>query len=71
MENIITIKGVLRCLELSFILNIIFHQSKIRELWVEEYNMNRFSKMLNCKCMGVPYKYMVMVVGGNPRKKDL
>ena len=71
LENIITIKSVLRCFELASDLKINFHKSKIGKLGINEYDMEMFSKVLNCSLMIVSFKYLGMMVGGNPKKQEL
>jgi len=71
LENIFTVKSLLGCFELVSGLKINFHESTIGELGIEQHDMERYSKVMNYNRMGVPFMYLGMVVGGNPRKQEL
>ncbi len=69
-SNIFTIKAVLRCFELASGLKINFHKSKLAGIGVDSFSLNTYAKTLNCKTISIPFKYLGLEVGGNPRKKQ-
>ena len=69
-SNIFTIKAILRCYELVSGLRINFYKSKLAGVNVDRYFLEIYAKTLNCKTMTIPFKYLGLEVGGNPRKKQ-
>ena len=67
--NVVTLKAILRGFELASSLKINFHKSKITGINVQRNNLACYTKTLNCAQMGIPFKYLGLEVGGNPRKK--
>ena len=67
-SNVVTIKAILRRFELASGLKINFHKSIIAGVNVNRNAMVCYAKTLNCDQMGVPFKYLGLEVGGNPRK---
>lgn len=63
--NIMVIKSILKCFELISSLRVNFHKRKIGGMGVDESEIKKFSLILNCGIMKVPFKY----VGGNLRKQ--
>ena len=68
-SNVVTLKAILRGFKLAFGLKINFHKSKLAGINVPSNAVVVYSKTLNCTQMGVPFKYLGLEVGGNPRKK--
>jgi len=68
-SNVVTLKAILRGFELAFGLKINFHKSKIAGINVHRNNILCYMKTLNCAEMAVPFKYLGLEVGGNPRRK--
>ena len=68
-SNVVTLKAILRGFELASGLKINFHKSKLAGINVQRGNMVCYMKTLNCDQMGVPFSYLGLEVGGNPRKK--
>jgi len=68
-SNVITLKSILRGFEIASILKINFHKSKLTGINVLKSNLDCYAKTLNCGQMGVPFNYLGLEVGGNPRKK--
>jgi len=66
-----TIKSILKCFKIASRLKIKFHKSKIGGLGVHEHEMVRYSRILHCNCIIVPFTYLSIVVGGNSKKQDL
>ena len=63
-------KSILRGFELASGLKINFHKSSIAGVNVQSNNLLCYSKLLNCNQLGISFKYLVLEVGGNPRKKS-
>ena len=68
-RNVVTMKAILRGFELASGLKINFHKSKIAGVNVNRNAMRCYAKTLNCAHMGIPFKYLGIEVGGNPRKR--
>jgi len=67
--NVVTLKSILKGFELASGLKINFHKSKLVGINVHRNNLKCYTKTLNCAQMGIPFKYLGLEVGGNPRKK--
>jgi len=67
--NVFSIKAILRCYELASELNINFHKSKLARVNVGREVLDVYAKTLHCTLMRIPFKYLGLEVGGNPRKK--
>jgi len=68
-RNVTTLKAILRGFEVASGLKINFHKSKLAGINVHRNNLLCYTKTLNCTQMEVPFKYLGLEVGGNPRKK--
>jgi len=68
-RNVATLKAILRGFELASGLKINFHKSKLASINVYRNSLLGYTKTLNCTKMEVPFKYLGLEVGGNPRKK--
>ena len=69
-SNVLTIKVILRCFELASGLKINFLKSKLAGVNVRREVLEVYAKTLHCTLMRVPFKYLGLEVGGNPRKKS-
>ena len=69
MKNITTIKCTLRCFELVSGLKVNFRKSKIAGIGAQHTKILRYSAILNCNQMEVPFKNLGVPVGDNHRKK--
>ena len=69
-SNIFTIKAILRVFELASGLKVNFHKSKLAGIKVERNSLEIYAKTLNCGVMQIPFKYLGMQVGGNPRRRQ-
>jgi len=67
-SNVFTIKAILRVFELASGLKVNFYKSKITGLQVEKSNLELYARTLNCDVMQIPFIYLGMQVGGNPRR---
>jgi len=70
-SNVVTLKAILRGFELASGLKINFHKSKLAGINVHRNSLLCYTKTLNCAPMVVPFKYLGLEVGGNPRRKKI
>jgi len=70
-QNVFIVKTILRCFELASGLRVNFHKSIIGTIGVERRMMDSFAKTLNCSQMVIPFKYLRLPIGENPRKRQL
>jgi len=63
----VVIKAILRSFEIVSGLKVNFHKSQVGVVGVLKMNLNIFSNCLNCARMDLPFKYMGIRIGGNPR----
>jgi len=70
-HDLLTVKAILRCFELVSGLRVNFRKSAIGVVGTSMLNMIVYSKCLNCRQMKLPFKYMRMTIGGNPRRTVL
>jgi len=68
VQNIICIKAILRCFELSLGLKVNFHKSKIGAIVVDRNEVKLYSEILHCSIMDVPFTYLGLTIGGNPSR---
>ena len=69
-DSIFAIKAILRCYEIVSGLKVNFHKSKLTGIKVDSFAMSTYAKTLNCNTMKLPFQYLGVEVGGNPRKKQ-
>lgn len=67
VQNILTIKSILRWFELASGLRVNFHKSSLAGIEIERRNFQMFADMLNCRTMEIPFLYLGLLVGANPR----
>jgi len=70
LNNVVTLKVILRGFELASSLKINFHKSKLAGINVQSNVFACYTKTLNCTQMGISFKYLGLEVGKNPRKKQ-
>ena len=68
VQNIICIKAILRCFELSSSLKVNFHKSKIGAIVVDRNEVKLYSEILHCSLMDIPFTYLGLTIGGNPSR---
>lgn len=68
MENLWTIKAILRCFELVSSLKVNFNKSRVVGINVEQSFKNDAAIFLNCKGGELPFKYLGLPIGANPRR---
>lgn len=67
-ENLWTIKAILRCFELVSGLKVNFHKSRLIGINVDQSFQKDATIFLNCTNGEVPFKYLGLPIGANPRK---
>ena len=70
IQNVFTVKTILRCFELVSGLRVNFHKTRIGAVGFQAQQLQVYADMLNCAQMSIPFKYFGVLVGGNPRKKE-
>jgi hypothetical protein len=68
VENLWTLKAVLRGYEMSSGLKVNFYKSCVMGVNVSEEFLAMASNFLNCRVGTIPFKYLGLPVGANPRK---
>ncbi|GKU89286.1 hypothetical protein SLEP1_g3443 [Rubroshorea leprosula] len=66
-ENIKTIKGILRTFELVSRLKVNFFKSALYGINVKSEEISEWAESLNCVEGSIPFKYLGIPVGANPR----
>jgi len=67
-HNVMVIKAILRSFELVSRLRVNFHKSMVGAVGISELDKCVYAKCLNSRHMDMPFKYLSMVIGGNPRR---
>lgn len=67
-QNVLIIKCILRCFEMVSGLKVNFFKSKLMGIAVEGNTLSNFASSIHCRTSCVPFKYLGVMVGGNPRK---
>jgi len=62
------IKSILTCFELVQGLRVNFHKNKIGGIGLVQNVLENYVTTLNCNHKTCPFKYLRMLIGGNPRK---
>lgn len=68
VQNVLALKCVLRCYELVSGMKVNFHKSKLTGVSVSDDIIARFAALLHCRVMEIPFVYLGLPVGGNPRR---
>lgn len=55
LRNVFTIKSILRCFELVSGLKVNFHKSRFFTIRVERDVKERYTNLLNCKLLRIPF----------------
>ena len=64
----LTVKAILRCFELVSGLRINFYNHQVGSVGISQLDTVIYYKCLNCLQMKIPFKYLGMMVAGNPRR---
>ncbi|GKV05161.1 hypothetical protein SLEP1_g17203 [Rubroshorea leprosula] len=67
-QNVMVLKSVLRCFEMASGLKVNFFKSSLIGLNVEKNEMEIFANKLNCAIGQIPFKYLGVLVGSNPKR---
>lgn len=68
LQNILTLKCILRCFELTSGLKVNFAKSKLAGVSITATETNRFAALLHCRVMELPFVYLGLPIGGSPRR---
>lgn len=66
-QNIMTLKSILRCFEMASGLKVNFFKSSLTGLAINTRTLHTFADTLNCRIMEIPFMYLGLSVGANPR----
>ena len=69
-HNVLVIKAILRSFELVSGLRVNFHKSRVGAVGISELDLLVYFKCLNSRKMDLPFKYLGMSIGGNPRRHE-
>lgn len=67
MQNLWSLKTILRCFELASGLKVNFHKSSVMGVNVGDEFLGLAERFLYCRVGGVPFTYLGLPVGANPR----
>ena len=67
-QNVLAVKAILRSFELVLRLRVNVHKSVVRAVGIPQLDKCVYSKCLNCRQMDLPFKYLGITIGGNPRR---
>jgi len=65
---VLVVKAILRSFELVSGLRVNFHKSAVGAVGISQLDKCVYSKCLNCRQMELPFKYLDITIGGNPRR---
>ncbi|XP_027343074.1 uncharacterized protein LOC113855643 [Abrus precatorius] len=69
-ENQWCIKAILRCFELASGMKINFHKSKLIGVNIDHDFVDQASSFFHCKISSIPFHFLRILVGANPRKRS-
>ncbi|GKV34399.1 hypothetical protein SLEP1_g42774 [Rubroshorea leprosula] len=67
-KNVLAMKGILRAFEIVSGLKVSFNKSQLMGICVQEEWLDRMAWLLCCKKGSMPFKYLGIPIGGNPRR---
>lgn len=70
LQNVITIKSLRTCFELVSGIQVNFNKSGFGTIGVDKVVTERYANLLNCRVMHVPFVYLGIPIGANPRIAD-
>ncbi|GAU37373.1 hypothetical protein TSUD_22470 [Trifolium subterraneum] len=70
LENLWTLKTILRCFELASGLKVNFAKSSVMGVNVSADFLNLAERFLHCSIGSIPFTYLGLPVGANPRKES-
>ena len=71
MQNVKTIKSILRSFEMCSGLKINFAKSSFGAIGKDEQWCIEAADYLNCRILSLPFTYLGIPVGDNPRRSEL
>ncbi|GKU93781.1 hypothetical protein SLEP1_g7347 [Rubroshorea leprosula] len=67
-QNVMVLKSILRSFEMISGLKVNFFKSSLVGLNVDKVNLEDYAEKLNCATGKVPFKYLGVLIGSNPRR---
>ena len=71
MQNVKVIKAILRAFELASGLKINYAKSSFGAVGKSEQWCKEAAELLNCKILHIPFTYLGIPIGANPRRSEL
>jgi len=71
MENVRTVKTILRCFELASGLKINFAKSRCGAICKSEQWCKEEADFLNCSILPMPFSYLGIPIGANPKHREI
>ncbi|XP_028051602.1 uncharacterized protein LOC114256191 [Camellia sinensis] len=68
--EVTNVKRVLRCFEVVSGLKINYHKSDVSGVGIDEAIVDEFASRLNCTIHKLPFKYLGLPLGANPRRNQ-
>ena len=68
LHNVLAVKAMLRSFEMISGLRVNFRKSAIGAVGISQLDKLVYSKCLNCRQIELPFKYLGITIGGNPRR---
>jgi len=68
MDNLLAIKSVPRCFKLACGLRVNFAKSCVMGITVDSAFLGMVDTLLHCSMGSIPFKYLGLLVGANPRR---
>lgn len=69
--EVLNVKRILRCFEIMSGLKINYHKSNICGMGVPDELVTNFASRLNCMKISLPFTYLGLLLGANPRRKSI
>ncbi|GAU16879.1 hypothetical protein TSUD_368280 [Trifolium subterraneum] len=70
IENLWTLKTILRCFEMASGLKVNYAKSSVMGVTVSSDFLNLAERFLHCSIGSIPFTYLGLLVGANPRKES-
>jgi len=68
IQNIATIKRIVRCFELALRLKVNLSMSFVRDIRVDSLNLQRYAALINYRIMAIPFVYLGILIDGNHKR---
>ena len=71
IKNIMSVKAIMRCFELVSSLKVNFHKNSLEGVGMNTYVLHRYASIHNCYPMVIPFVYLSIPIGENPRRETV